>query len=736
MSDRIGVWTSDKNGLPVFRYTGSLPYRATLSNGRAVKLPEDPWFLLGNYRLTLFTHVSGMYEIISGQRSWARINQGEERNSAACRAFIRVDDTEVSLLGMDYYQMQRKNANAFGCGFASYTYELEAVCVKRSLDVKPSIDPYSGAAAFLLTVEITNKSKEAINISYGEAVTANYKEIRHQDIDNRESDVQYTYDSGKEDNIAYISIKARTKDPLYRVSSSETAPVDAFPPILYGMPVYGGTATARAVGCELAMSATCNLSAGQTKLFRWIVGISYDHAIEDIRGDIRDLLDNMVVDGDNLYGRLWRSRIPTFADEEDPELRRELQWHAYMLEAMATYSDYYKETKIPQGTIYDYDWGIHASARDNFQHALPLVYYNRSLAKSVLKYMMKRTTSFGDIRLTEYGFGVSDHGCYFTSDQQLFFFMLMEAYLRVTKDYEFLNETIPPYPVVNVVPLRVMDFIEKCFVFLKDTIGTGCHGLVRLLNSDWNDTVFYINKVPYNSVVMEGESHMNSAMVLAIIPGIIRELRKARRMDIIADPNGRIEALLESMSLYVDQICQAFMEDWGDGAFPARMYFDEQKYGEDNMFLEPQGFTLMAERFPVQRKRILYDEMCKRLYNGEKLGAREQEVPEFDSEEYDKGSRENGGFWWSLNGPVILGLAGFDREEAWKRLKNMTLANMSKQFPDYWSSYWSASDNQESSLIPEEGLPDQSYDYSNIPVICAHPHAWILYCYYYLKDKQ
>jgi cellobiose phosphorylase len=85
---------------------------------------------------------------------------------------------------------------------------------------------------------------------------------------------------------------------------------------------------------------------------------------------------------------------------------------------------------------------------------------------------------------------------------------------------------------------------------------------------------------------------------------------------------------------------------------------------------------------------------------------------------------------------VILGLAGFDREEAWKRLKNMTLANMSKQFPDYWSSYWSASDNQESSLIPEEGLPDQSYDYSNIPVICAHPHAWILYCYYYLKDKQ
>jgi hypothetical protein len=73
---------------------------------------------------------------------------GRRTKQCSVQAFIRVDDTEVSLLGMDYYQMQRKNANAFGCGFASYTYELEAVCVKRSLDVKPSIDPYSGAALF------------------------------------------------------------------------------------------------------------------------------------------------------------------------------------------------------------------------------------------------------------------------------------------------------------------------------------------------------------------------------------------------------------------------------------------------------------------------------------------------------------------------------------------------------------------------------------------------------------
>ena len=126
--------------------------------------------------------------------------------------------------------------------------------------------------------------------------------------------------------------------------------------------------------------------------------------------------------------------------------------------------------------------------------------------------------------------------------------------------------------------------------------------------------------------------------------------------------------------------------------------------------------------------------MKKRVYKGEKLGAREQENPEFEDEGYDKGSRENGGFWWALNGPVVVGVSKFDKTEAKKLLKQMTLENFSKSFPEYWSSYWAAADNQESSLIPEEGLPDQSLKYWSIPVYCAHPHAWILYCYYKINE--
>lgn len=80
---KIGYWKMDANELPGFVYTGTIPYKAELQNKNAVKLPEDPWFLLGNYRITLFTHVSGEYELITGQRSWGRLNQGKRVNSGS-----------------------------------------------------------------------------------------------------------------------------------------------------------------------------------------------------------------------------------------------------------------------------------------------------------------------------------------------------------------------------------------------------------------------------------------------------------------------------------------------------------------------------------------------------------------------------------------------------------------------------------------------------------------------------
>ncbi|MGN1249512.1 MAG: hypothetical protein ACI4XW_05480, partial [Candidatus Spyradocola sp.] len=179
--NQLGYWTADRCGLPAFAYTGALPYAAVLPNGAPVKLPADPWFLLGNYRLTLFTHVSGEYELISGQRAWARINQGEGRNSGRNAAEITVNGWKYALTGMQSLAADPSVcARSFGCGFAEYAYRTGEVEVRRNLSVKPSATPYDGASGFLLTVTVRNNGTERVECGYAESVGARFEEIRFQ----------------------------------------------------------------------------------------------------------------------------------------------------------------------------------------------------------------------------------------------------------------------------------------------------------------------------------------------------------------------------------------------------------------------------------------------------------------------------------------------------------------------------------------------------------------------------
>ena len=89
--NQIGYWFDDAEGLPCFEYTGKLPYQAPVVKGEQIKLPDDPFFLLGNYRLTMFSHVSGTYELLSGQRAWARLNKGKEDVSGNNTASVQVN---------------------------------------------------------------------------------------------------------------------------------------------------------------------------------------------------------------------------------------------------------------------------------------------------------------------------------------------------------------------------------------------------------------------------------------------------------------------------------------------------------------------------------------------------------------------------------------------------------------------------------------------------------------------
>ena len=679
-NNEIGYWSQDSKGLPCFNYTGKIPFSASLPNGKKVKLPDDPWFLLGNYQFKLFTHVSGEYEMITGQRAWGRLNQGPRPNAGLNNSSLEILDRQgrtakyLSLTGIHSLAADTSVCKRqFGCGFARYSFSSDGLVIDRVLSVKPSTNPYNGSSAFLLTVSIKNTSGKKLNIAYNESVTANYEMIQQQRIAPEDKKVRYAnsvfLDSSRQ--LIGVHIKGISDDPLLFPSKSTISMWEGFPPDLFLESISASVKLSNR-NDEICARYELTLQAKEERVIRLIIGYTFENegsSIGQIGKELMELPEANPAFGNHsfpgsAFSADWEKVLPKFKNEPDEQLKRELTWDAYVLEAMATYSEYYKETKIPQGTVYDFDWGIHASARDNFQHALPLVYYNPGLAKSVLRYMLKRTTAWGEIRLIETGNGYAYNSSYFTSDQQLFFFMLLSEYIRVTKDYDFLKEKVEFFPVANQSGATVLEFVQNCFTFLRDEIGTGKHGLVRLMNSDWNDAVYYIEKAPYNRVLYSGESHMNSAMAISIFQSLIPELRSSENRAALVSLKPQIKVTYESMEKYRSSVLDAFLKDLGNRVFPRRMYFNGKTYGEDNMFLEPQGYTLMINELSADRKKALYNEMKMRVYAGEKLGAREQQTPEFEDAAFDKGSRENGGFWWALNGPVILGIAQFDKPEA------------------------------------------------------------------------
>jgi len=473
-------------------------------------------------------------------------------------------------------------------------------------------------------------------------------------------------------------------------------------------------------GDWIGVRTTRTLAPSEEKAFHCIIG--YAFAAAEIGRAAEALTAAVDSAHEPQFQRMWSNAIPKFAEEHDMDLRREMRWNAGVLEQMTTWREYYDETVVPQGTVYDYEWGNMASSRDLAQQALPMCHTNPAIARSTLRFIMKRTIPDGEIKLDDMGFGWAPHSGRLTSDQQLYFFLLLNEYLRATGDATILTERIAYYPVECANTGTGVDHVRDAFLFLRDRVSVGSHGLVKLWNSDWNDMFFWwpISE-PYNNVFDQSESHMNTAMAVVILGDLAATLKKFDRSD--EGPE-----LLAAVEQYREQLLKAFMADWGARPFPRRMYFQDKAVGEDEMWLEPQGFTLLIPELAEERKKALFGEIQNRLVKGEAMGMKQIEKP-IAKPGTKAGAREDGGFWYALTGPVVLGADSFDRGAAKEMFRRLTFANFTRSYPEYWTGQWSASDALDASMLPTAGLSQ------NI-VYCAHPHSWPLYCYLRINEEH
>ena len=401
----LGTWSWSTAGLPVYQYTGQLPVKALDKAGQDAMLPDDPYFLLGNYRLTLFAHTSGIFQFLTGERAWARINGVAQPNYGWNEASLVVKHKKILLTGLssiaaDPALVQKR----FGVGFARYTYQLgNGLACTRVISVKPSLKINTGHPAFVVTVSLTNTGRKAQPVAYSERMLVNYVLNSTQFTDQQKRPLRYrattTIDASHTLAVSTIAYDANTL--LALPAKTARYSYDVSPPTVFMYaPNAGGQQAAARLSADhdtLATTLSTTLKPGQTQSFHLTIGLADLEHFAGVREQVADLLQgaDLASPAEGLFAQAWKKRLPDLGAEKDDVLQREMLWNAHVVEASATYSAYYQQTFIPQGTVYCYHFGDNISNRDHLQAALPACYTNPELAKSAIRYVIMHSEADG-----------------------------------------------------------------------------------------------------------------------------------------------------------------------------------------------------------------------------------------------------------------------------------------------------------------------------------------------------
>ena len=719
----IGNWSKDEVGLPIFNYTGDIPYVIYANDGTRITYPEDPWFLLGNYGITSFVHTTGTYDLYTLRRAWGRLN-AETKESNSSSAKIKVDGKEYTISGLDS-DIADKSTKVFGTGFAKFNLKINKdISCERLISIAPSKDINTGNGAMLITISIKNNGTKSHSISYIETVLSNYNMIDEKRISYKpqviiNKDFIETFFTPEVDKS--ISV----------VSKERASTFDFYPATLF---IKGEKSTkyssSKTKEGKITISAlkSFKLKAGETKTLSFVVGAKYDDE------DIIEMSSVIFQKGkkDPAFRKLWKEKLPDCSFIEDDVTRREQYWNTYVLEASAKYNTYFDETFIPQGMTYDYVWGLNAVARDHLHYSLSANYFNPMLSKSIIRFVLKLMNPEGFYQYNVNGYGYSVPNLWSPSDIQLHLLWAVAEYLNTTSNYSFLKEETVFYPKRTNYSASVIDKLTIAFDYLNDEIRTGPHGLTRMLNADWNDQIW--NDQPITIYYNTAESHYNSSMSIVVMKELLIALNKAVKDSELEKEKTAINSLIHKISIYREKQLKAFIKDFGDRDFVKRAYYDETlSMGDKEMHIESQLYTLKIDEIPLNRRIRIKNQITSKLANNEVLGVRtsEKEV----SKVFEPGTHENGGIWQYVQGMYALGLLDVDEKEADKVIYKMSFQNFAKNYPDYWPGQWSGADVVSSHIAKYPGLVSNNGSvYMNFPVYCTHIHSWpVLYQY---KKKE
>jgi hypothetical protein len=437
--------------------------------------------------------------------------------------------------------------------------------------------------------------------------------------------------------------------------------------------------------------------------------------------------------------RNWSKKLIKLNITNETWVNREILWHYYYLRGAMTFDNYFQEHILSQGHVYQYIIGFQGAARDPLQHAKPFLFSDPFIVKEILRYTLKEVQPDGQIPYAITGSGVIAPLPYKPSDLELWLLWLISEYILVTRDKDFFYEILPTYPGYGrkSIPSKIGEIISLCYNHFTEIIGKGHHGLQRLSNGDWNDTVVigYVPEDKHSEVIEKAESVLNSAMGVYVLDYFSEMLS-------FLGENKKAKEALE----YCNSLKEAIKAQW-TGKWFKRAWLTESIgwIGEDQVWLEPQPWAIIAEIVDINQKKILINNIDELIRKHSDIGAMLHSEGLTNLKKL-LGVGTNAGIWPSINGTLIMALSLVDGNMAWDEWKKNTLAFHAENYPEIWYGIWSGPDTYNSKLSkypghtlfneflltsnPEdniEALTSTGLNFTDFPVLNLHPHAWPLY---------
>ena len=454
------------------------------------------------------------------------------------------------------------------------------------------------------------------------------------------------------------------------------------------------------------------LKPGESRTMSFLYGYLPDGFSAD------ELIDRYSIEPASHWSRScakWKANAPLFRTPAHPWVEREALWSSYYLRSGLTYDSFFREHILSQGASYQYLAGLQGAARDPLQHVLPFIFTDPHIVRSVLRYTLKEIQSDGSIPYAIVGLGVPMPCVYQPSDLQLWVLWVASEYVLATRDWEFLQERIPAYPPQDARPgdPTVLDLLARSFTHFTSTIGVGQHGLQRLFNGDWNDSIVYTHLTPQQRAeeLPIGESVLNAAMAAYVLDYYAEMLDSLSHQEAAALARAKAKAQRE-----------AVRAQWYDRWY-RRAWLDEKLgwIGEKQMWLEPQPWALIGGCVPEEKIAALVATIDELVRRPSLIGAMLQSQPDPTMKD-EPGTGTNGGIFYAVNGTLIWALSLANGEMAWDEWKKNTLARHAEVYPDKWFGIWSGPDAYHSSLSAQPGGTGVDF-----PVLNMHAHAWPLY---------